>query len=507
MYLTTEQVHDMLSHHGVADLFDGGITSTDAGNAKHSSRLFFQLHHNKDIFKDIDLSVNLHIGDSMHSDVIMAKLAGSQALHYNPRRLRRLRTFIGRAQLKLTKMKAFHAESKLYTQSLKANRGSRKESARYMYELGHLFSQPMAPYLLHVGLMSKYVNEKHYIFVSSESTVFVEAGKKLLGSIYSQPSAAPKLNRKRAISAVAWKIITEKDSSLMPRMIKTILYGEISDNRKELYNFLLTDKFEVNEAELASMTKKQFNEKLWNDLQSAPKKYTQHLEDAYVYVKSTLPQDGKTVVICDVGWGGTVQAVYTIFADLHNYKGAIEGLYLGVHPPTRFGLGDLPMTGYLLPNVLSKQDRPYWSAVIWEYVYTNKFQFDGDEERLTFVNEGLHDGYDHFRHVHINPTDYFHKVVKKRIKRLLNHPTYKEVKAIGEIRYDFGFNDPQILRIVDTTYPRLKFWARTLIKPKATLALLVAPNNWTSGYIKHFNLFGVRPLLKLLGKIKRTNYL
>ena len=404
-------------------------------------------------------------------------------------------------------MRAFKKESKRYKKALAQSRAIKDSKNRHMHDLGFLFSQPMASYLLHVGLMATYTQNKHYIFVSSEASTFVDAGKKLFGDIYKLPETAIKLNRKRSISAVAWKIITENDPKLINKLVKTVRYGEISENRKELYDFLLTPAFEVSEAEVNAMPTKKFYKKLHEDLQNAKPEFTKHLKDDYTYVKSTLPEDGRTVVICDVGWGGTVQAVYTIFAKLHNYRGDVEGLYLGVHPPTRFGLGELPMVGYLLPNVLSRKYRPYWSAVIWEYVYTNKFQFEGDETRLAFVGQGLDAGYEHFRSVHVSPKDYFDHVIRGKVKRLLRHPTNAEVASIGEIRYDFGFNDPQILRIVDTEYPRLKFWSRLILKPKSTLSILVAPNNWTGGYIKRFNLIGVPTLLRVLGRLKRTYYL
>lgn len=507
MYLTTKQVEEMLDHHSILDLFDGGITSTDAGNAKHSGRLYYHMHTLNDGFKDMKLSHNLHIGDSYHSDVEMARIAGSASLHYHHTRLRRVRTLIGRVQLKLIKLRAFKKEAKHYKKSLARSRAIDNNKNRHMHDLGFLFSQPMAAYLLHVGLMATYTKDKHYIFASSEAKMFVDAGKQLFGDFYKHPEAAIKLNRKRSIHAVAWTIITKNDPSLITKLVKTVRYGEISDNRKELYDFLLTSDFGVNEAEINAMPTKKFYQKLHEDLQSAKPKFTKHLKDDYTYVRSTLPEDGRTVVICDVGWGGTVQAVYTVFAKLHDYEGAVEGVYLGVHPPTRFGLGELPMVGYLLPNVLNRKYRPYWSAVIWEYVYTNKFQFEGDETRLAFVGQGLEAGYEHFRTVHVSPKDYFDHVIRSKIKRLLRHPTNAEVDSIGEIRYDFGFNDPQILRIVDTEYPRLKFWSRLLLKPKSTLGILVAPNNWTGGYIKRFNLIGVPTLLKIIGRLKGTYYL
>jgi len=507
MYLTAAQVNDLLAYHKIDDLFDGGITSVEAGNAKHSGRLFHQLHVADGIFKPISIQYNLHIGDNYHSDVEMARTAGSAALHYNPTRLRRVRTFIGRAQLKRVKLRAYKQETKAYKRALRNSRKTKNNNHLRMHDLGFLFSQPMAAYLFHVGFQSTLVPEKRYIFVSSEATTFIEAGKKLFGSVFDSAEAAASLNRKRAISAVAWSIIQRNDSRLMPQLIKTVLYGEMTDNRKELYDFLLTEDYPVNTAEINSLHKKDFIARLHTDLQEAPPKYTRHLKEAFDYVVSVLPDDGRTIVICDVGWGGTIQAAITVFAKLNNYKASVEGLYLGTHPPTRFGLGELPMTGYLLPNVLSRKYRPYWSAVIWEYVYTNKFQFEGDEERLEYVQRGLSHGYEHFRMIHISPTEYFSKVIKKEIKRLLLHPTDAEVAALGEIRYDFGFNNPQILRIVDTEYPRMKFWIRLLIKPKSTLGIIVAPNNWTGGYIKRFRLIGMPTVLRILGRLKHTNYI
>jgi len=507
MYLTTQQVEELLSHHGILDLFDGGTTSTDTGNAKSSGRLFYLVHSDNKQFADINLSYNLHIGDNKHSDFHMPKSIGSEAILYHSTRARRLRTLAGRAQLKSIKNSNRKAESNRYNRAIKKAYRRNNTSARYFHDLGFLFSQPMAAYLLHVGFMSQLASDKHFLFVSSEASTFINAGKKLFGTLYNAPESATKLNRKRTISAVAWTLIQKNEEKLMPQIVRVIRYGEVSENRKDLYDFILTTDYPVNEAYINSLSRHDFYKKLHEDIQAADKKYTAHLKEDFDYVKFTLPADGKSVVICDVGWGATVQAVYTIFAELQNYPGEIEGLYLGTHPPTRFKIAPIPVTGYLLKNVLSRKERPYWSAVIWEYVYTNKFQFDGDEARLKHVGEGLDNGYDYFRHIHLSPTEHFDYVIKPRIKRLLRHPTDAEVRHLGEIRYDFGFNNPQILRIVDTDYPRWKFAVKMFIKPKAALGQIVAPNNWTGGYIKRFKLIGAPTLLKILGRLKHTNYL
>lgn len=507
MYLTTAQVEDLLTHHGIADVFDGGTTSVDTGNAKHSGRLFYHVHTNADRFVDLNLASNIHIGDSRHADVRMAEVAGSKAVLYSKLRARKLRTFTGRLVLRIQKATNRRSENRAYERALRSAYPREHTHARYFHDLGFLFAQPMAAYLLHVGEMAKLVPDKHYIFVSSEAGTFIDAGKKLFGGIYDKPKAALKLNRKRTISAVIWKLLQQKNEALITKIVRVVKYGEVSEDRKELYDFLLTSKFPVDKAEINALSKKQFYSKLYADLQSADPHYTKHLKEDFDYVSSTLPGDGKGVVICDVGWGGTVQAMYTLFAELVGYKGKIEGLYLGVHPPTRFRMAPIKMSGYLLPNVLSRKQRGYWSAVIWEYVYTNKFQFEGDEERLGWVSEGLAHGYEYFRHTRLAPVEHFDFLAKARIKRLLRHPTNAEVDALSQIHYDFGFNDPQILTIVDTTTPRWRFWARILLRPKATLGEVIAPNNWTGGYIKRFRLIGVPTLLKVLGRLKHTNYL
>src|SRR5690606_37949298 len=107
-----------------------------------------------------------------------------------------------------------------------------------------------------------YTQNKHYIFVSSEASTFVDAGKKLFGNLYKLPETAIKLNRKRSISAVAWTIITKNDQRLIAKLIKTVRYGEIGENRKELYDFLLTPDFKVDTAEINTMPTKAFHKKL-----------------------------------------------------------------------------------------------------------------------------------------------------------------------------------------------------------------------------------------------------
>ena len=301
-------------------------------------------------------------------------------------------------------------------------------------------------------------------------------------------------------------VLKDKPEYMRP-VIETIRYGEVSMRRHEIYDFIFTKTYPVSQMVLNQQSEDEFIQNLYDNIKSAAPKYTQHLEEAYNYAVQYLPHKGEAVVICDVGWGGTVQAVFSQFAELHGRRNAVEGLYIGCHAPTRFPIHSIPMTGYLMPDVMNKKYRSLWNAVIWEYVYTNKVQFFEDTARLNHIATGSKIGHNYFKDIHIDPVSFFNEVVSAQIERLLTKPTDAEIRTLGSIRFDTGFNDTNTLHIIDLNYSRLGMYKRLLLHPKATLKLIVTPNVWTHGYIRYYRLYGVTYILRIVGFIKHTRYI
>lgn len=213
------------------------------------------------------------------------------------------------------------------------------------------------------------------------------------------------------------------------------------------------------------------------------------------------------MVVVDVGWGGTVQALFGQFMELHGYTTLTEGMYLGCHPADRFPIERVPMVGVLMPNVTAPEDRGIWNPIIWEYVYTNKPQFFEDAMRLHHINKGFKEGVELFRHTQLDPVEYFRYAIRPAIKRLLTHPTRKEIETIGTIRFDQGFVNQQVARVIDLQVTTRGMYGRLLRNPKRTLQIITSPNSWTAAYIIYYHLHGLRPFLRLAGKIRHHSYL
>lgn len=507
MYLTTDQITELLKFHGIENIFDGGISSTDAQRAKHSGKLFTHVDTDRLFGDNFSILTNLHIGDNRHSDVAMALQSGSAALLSWPHRLRRIRTQLGKFKLSRVKRAAEREEIEKHKVWL----GQPKNGMDVLVRTGKIFALPLAIYLWHVGNLAKSAKDTSFLFISSEATWFTAAGKKLFPQLYSSPAlhTASTLNRKTVIRACIWSLIMKNQPELMRAIANTAYYGEIDQaNRRELYEFLLGKEFSVSEIELLHSTQEEFYKKLYTHLSSANNQQVHALSSAYKLVRETLQKQDTHIVICDVGWGGTVQMLLEQFIAINGLKHDMSGLYLGCHTPKRFGFTNYsPMRGYLLHDVLGEKDRPIWNAVLWEYAYTNKVQYEDDRTKLEQIHKGLQAGYEYFKETTLSPRDFFEHVSRPEIFRLLNKPTDLETRTLGTVRLDMGFVDSKPLAILDIRRPRWFVWIKFILRPKRSLKYIIQPNFWTAAYISYYRLFGLRKVLQIIGKIKRTNYI
>ena len=504
MYLNSENLKTLFAHFEI-DIFDGGITSTEAKHTKASGKLYDFLHKSKILDPNFNISYNLHIGDNEISDVKNAILSGSEAILYKKFRFRKIRTNLGRLKMKKVRKKIVKKDQNLLS-SIHRRVLSPATVWRYY---GMLFAQPLFVYLQHLLIAAKKSPNTTFLMVSSEANIFKKYGD-LLDADFSKQSnivVADKLNRRCVIRAIIWALIKDKNLEFNPEVImKIVNLGEVDGSRRDFYDFVFGRNYPYSEIAANYRSDEHFFKAFLKEVAKADPKYTKALRASYLYAKSFLPKrQSDKIVIVDAGWGGTVQVLFSQFANLHGYRQEIDGLYIGVMPGNRFGVRDMPpMEGYLMPDVKYGKDRSLFCAVLWEYPYTSKPQFSGDIAHLEQIRIGLEKGIKLFRNTTSSPRAYYDQVVRKEIKRLVACPTMTEAKNLGSIEFDMGFANPASFRIVDMGFSRRWVMSHLLLHPKWTVKnVIFAQNHWAGGFIKYYKIPFVRPLVRIYGKIVR----
>lgn len=507
MYLTTAQIKHLLNHFRI-NIFDDGISSVDLGYGKFDSRAYSVIH-NKHVFgNDFDIARNLHIGDNQNSDVNQARTAGSASLLYHTPRLRRLRTALGGLYVHNINRKMVRHDSELYDQYLSADN---RTPADLWRKFGVLFSQPFYNFIMHVGIAAKTCPDTTFLMVSSEAKEFYRKGTVIFPSLFSAPNirVAKKLNRRCVFRAFAYLLATDHNLDYNAESIfESICMGEMKGQRRELYEFFFDKDYPYSELNLNTRSDKDFYKAFVNDIKKATPEQVNRLRKAYEYTREFYPKPNDQLVIVDVGWGGTIQVMLREILRLEGIACSVEGLYIGTHHVDRHGIEPIKAVGYLMPNVFSKKYHPIWNAVIWEYAYTNKIQFPEDQSHLSLIGEGFEEGAKLFKSTIANPNYDFLKVTSQHLKKLVSHPTRKEVEILGSINFDFGFVDEGRITLVNTSYSLATFWKRTIRHPRATLRnVIFAPNAWSAAYIKYYHLAILRPLLRIWSIIRRRSYM
>ena len=504
MYLSSDEIGELLSSFKI-NIFDGGVSSTEVRHTKASGKLFDYLHEAHYFGKDFDISRNIHIGDNRQSDYRNALLSGSNAVLYRKLRLRKLRSIAGRLRIHKLNGRLVEHDKRLLDRECSHNNDPTSIWQCY----GKLLSQPLYVFLNHLITVSQHSQDTQFIMVSSEADTFMKYATMLDPSFSKQENivVANKLNRRRMIRALLWSLIQNKDYKYNPEALYFITnLGETNGSRRDFYDFIFGNEYPYSEMATNVRSEKNFIKALLNDLENADEQQTKPFKEAYKYAKSFLPASkNQKIVIVDVGWGGTVQVLFSQFANIHGYRTKIDGLYLGVMPDNRFAICEMPpMEGYLLPDVKYGKDRSLFCAVLWEYPYTNKAQFSGDMARLEQIRIGLQEGLSVISKTQLSPKTYFDAVVRGKIKRLVATPTMAEARIIGSIRFDMGFAEPSSYTAVEMGLSRGAVIRQLLFHPRSAIKNTVfAPNRWAGGFIKYYRIPFVRSIVKLYGRIHK----
>ncbi len=105
-----------------------------------------------------------------------------------------------------------------------------------------------------------------------------------------------------------------------------------------------------------------------DDIKNAKPSQIKKLRESYEYARRFYSLDTECLVIVDVGWGGTIQAILNEAMRLDGITDMpVEGLYIGIYYVNRCDIIPIKAIGYLMPDVFSKKYHPMWNAVIWEY--------------------------------------------------------------------------------------------------------------------------------------------
>ena len=502
MYLTRTQIQQLLDHLGI-DCFDGGIVSIQAHRTKATGQLFYHLDSAQPFPTHFDLAHNLHCGDNLHSDYRMAIQAGSLAYHYRPLRIRRMRTLWGRYLVHRQRKIAHRHAARVFRSTYQIQHPS---PSQIWQQYGLLFSQPLAVFLHHLQLATKSSPQTNFLMISSEATEFLAVGKQLFPQTFtsSNLTVAPKLNRRTMLRAILWYLAQHQPETNLHVITTLANSGELNGSRRELYAFFFDQPYPAGELTLNARTDQEFYRGLLHDIAHAAPRHTKSLRNAYNYVKRFLPSDSETpLVLVDVGWGGTVQHLFTEFIHLHGLSTPIDGLYIGYHQTSGLRTNDSTAEGYLMPDTYGQVDRALWHAVLWEYILTNKPQFREDASRLRNIQSGLTAGLDLFQKTHLAPFEYYQSILRPQIKRFVTNPTRPEVQTIGHLRFDHGFAQPISFEIVNFGYTPLKLWRELLRHPRRTVRdIIFQANHWPGAYINYYHLFGLRRLLIIIGRLR-----
>ena len=507
MYLTTTQITELLSKLGV-DIFDDGIASVDLGYGKYNSRAYSVIHNQQIFGPDFDISHNLHIGDNPYSDVEQAIFAGSSALLWHQPRLRRIRTKLGALKVHQLNRQIIRHDADLYKELF----NSKDTSPNQLWQkFGALFSQPLYDFILHIGVAAQQCPRTTFLMVSSEAKEFYRKGQQLFPTLFQSDNivVADKLNRRCVFRAYAYLLATSPAVDYNAESIfATLCMGEMKGQRRELYEFFFDEGYPYSEININTQSDKDFLKAFVCNIRRATPQQIQRLKEAYDYTRQFYPTADRELVITDVGWGGTIQAILREILRLEGINNKISGLYIGEHHVDRYGSEPITSRGYLMDNVYSKQNHPIWNAVIWEYAYTNKVQFPEDQAHLEQITVGFEQGKDLFGQMACNPLYAFAKVTRPQLHRLVSRPTKSEVQVIGNINFDFGFVDEGRMPLANTSTPLLRFWLRLLRHPRHMLHnVIFAQNVWSAAYFKYYHLGILKPAIWLWSKIRRRNYM
>ena len=491
MYLHTEQVEQLLHAAGIGDLFDGGITSADSGVGKYSGKMYRYLE-GPDGFEGFQNARNLHIGDNRQSDYHAPIAEGSRAHHYWTlhHRRRQVRERKGRRNLE-----HFHRH---HRRELRRERDLSTRDLTTAVRVGTLFAPALVNYVHTYSTRARLRPDTHFVGVSSEAVVFEQAREILFEDRPENMTVVATINRKAVMRAAVVRAASlGKDYALS--VARLIEYGEGTQHHADVVRFIGGVPAELFSSHMPERERREY---VWQHLDA--------LEGREMSERISIDlrlDDFERIVLLDVGWGGTIQVFVREFAALSGYRGEIQGLYMGVQAhANRFGIDRGPMEGLLFENVLDADSRSMFVPEIWEYVLSDKKQYNASARHRS-IHGALLDAVGAWKRIGHAAPDAYWEATKPELRRLLKKPTKDEVELLGSIEFDSGFNTVKYVPLVDMSERRLRMWAKSILRPRRTLVQLVQQYCWTRGVIRYYRLHHLTLIYRVIGKIRGKHYL
>jgi len=478
MYLRAGDVEKLLESHGI-DFFESGLTSGDTKFGKWSGKMFSKGLGNQ-------AHSIVHIGNDRHSDFVRPRQSGLRAVHY--RSPMHLVQKVLRPWARARARRLGVSEVRRVTRSTLAF----SRSASEIEKIGMPFGLLAGLFVFLVNDRAKELTDRQFVFVSSEALTFERVWKKLDLELPPNVHFAPNLNRRSALFALIRGSL-QREPHIVGAAQALLTFGES--------NFPRSDLVRVVGGSPAHLL-----EELMSDSEFA--EYFSRLESTSSEEPDTLPDFPDTterIVLVDVGWGGTIQALLNERAALEASSKRFSGLYLAARPRHNpFGQARGRVEGLVIADIERGRNRCFFIPELWEFILHGGSQWGSSPLQVGFQAAVLR-GVSVLKQLGPTSPDAVRKVALRQVSRILSRPSISEIEIFGGVVWERGFTRPESYPIVDTSVARISLVRSLLLRPFRTLRELVnlPPHLWREGYFRYHYLHRASRLIRAIRRLSK----
>jgi len=341
-YMPSKLLDEILQFHKLKDLFDGGFTSCESRLNKRSSRLFSHFVEGK----KISPNEIVHLGDNIHSDVVMPEKMGIKAYHFNnePEELIRLKN-----------AKIFQDKNEIFDVLNKFGKGVDNNLVEIGCQLSPLFVG-FSEHLLQTCIIKK-INK--ILFITREG--------KFLHNVFDQYIKGMISTGLYENHDISYDMLSVSRNSLLNALpLKLENYKEIwiQYGLRGVGRFLINRGLKEHEVEFyINKYNFDFDEVITNPLEDA--RVIQLFSDIELqkkclsiskerqslfksYAADYLNEANEKVMLVDVGWFGSCQNLL----QMHYPEISFSGQYIGLRTYDNEGVDPKNKSGFIFDNVL-----------------------------------------------------------------------------------------------------------------------------------------------------------
>lgn len=493
MYLSSNDIKELLTHFQIIDIFSGGICSSDVGYGKGTGRLYTYIKQNN-LIPDWDFTQNMHIGDNYISDYLMPKKFGIKSYHYqSPHHYfyRNAISTFGKVLFNLQKEKHQRKVNKNINALLEQKMLVMSDTNKELYKIGITIA-PAVIYFLYMVDFYASLSKNPVYFTSGEGETFINFSK-ILG-FKSKYFSLKSFNRINLLRAYAY-LTLKYDFLSSEAVFKYFFLAEGVNNILEWLDSIGLSAKDLQITKLAAHTIR-FDDFLLDviDLLKSDNQLKLSLEKSYEVVTQQIKEMGlienEQIIFSDIGWNGTIQILLEQILQVLNIDTSIEGLYLGITGKNVFGLErSVNIQGIVFDK---SQDASIFEKVIieeiWEFVLNSKEQ---DNDKLITVQSAIADYLLIYKHnIPYSPDKLFKLSINPLIKLFVN-PSKEQVILLGSIKHDAGFGSSLVRQVVDFNHTTLEIY-KMLLFNRNRFKEIYFNQYWQQGFIVWYNLHILR---------------